>query len=213
MDIDFTTLSPAERYKLLGSSVTPRPIAWVTTQSAAGVRNAAPFSFFNVMGHTPALLSLGLIRKSDGSLKDTTANILETGEFVVHLVNETLAEAMNLTCIDAPSDYDEITMAGLDTVPSSLVAPPLLAAAPVAMECRTWQATEAGSATIVLGEVLRFHIDDALIDADKLYIDTPGLDLVARLHGPGWYARQKDMFSMARPEFAQWSAQNERGNG
>ena len=209
MDFNFAALSPADRYKLLGSSVTPRPIAWVTTQSADGVRNAAPFSFFNVMGHTPPLLALGLIRRPDGSLKDTTANILETGEFVVHLVNEALAEAMNLTCIDAPGEYDEITMAGLDTLPSTVVTPPRLAPAPVAMECRKWQAIDAGSSTIILGEVLHFHIADTLIDGDKLHIDTIGLDLIARMHNPGWYSRQTDLFPMPRPLFEDWKAQNE----
>ncbi len=206
MDFDFATLSPQDRYKLLGSSVTPRPIAWITSQSPEGVRNLAPFSFFNAMGANPPLVAVGLIHRADGSLKDTAANILATGEFVVHLVSEALAPAMNLTCMDAPADVDEIALAELETTPSSAIAPPRLVAAPVAMECRLYQAIEAGSTTIVLGEVLHFHIQDHLIDRDRLYVDTPGLDLVARMHGGGWYARQSDLFDMPRPRYEDWLA-------
>lgn len=208
MDFDFATLSPQERYKLLGSSITPRPIAWVASQSAAGVGNLAPFSFFNAMGANPPLIALGLITRADGQLKDTASNILETGEFVVHLVSETLAPAMNITCMDAPADIDETALADLVTVPSSAVAVPRLADAPVAMECRLYQAIPAGSTTIVLGEVLHFHIHDDYIDAEKLYVDTVGLDLVARMHGGGWYARQSDLFDMPRPVYEDWQAQH-----
>ncbi|MBT0666759.1 flavin reductase family protein [Novosphingobium profundi] len=208
MDFDFATLSPQERYKLLGSSVTPRPIAWIASQSADGVRNLAPFSFFNAMGANPPLIAVGLITRPDGRLKDTAANILATGEFVVHLVSEALAPAMNLTCMDAPSEVDEIALAGLATLPSSAVAVPRLAEAPVAMECRLYQAIPAGSTTIVLGEVLHFHIQDALIDTEKLYVDTLGLDLVARMHGGGWYARQTDLFDMPRPLYKDWQAEH-----
>ncbi|MCJ2183189.1 flavin reductase family protein [Novosphingobium sp. 1949] len=209
MDFDFATLTPAERYKLLGSSITPRPIAWITTQSAAGLRNAAPFSFFNAMGANPPLLAIGIMQRPDGSLKDTAANILETGEFVVHLVSEAMAHAMNLTCIDAPADYDEIAMAALETEPSTQVTPPRLAGAPVAMECRLHQAIPAGTSTIVLGEVLHFHIADGLADPERLHVDTLGLDLVARMHGGGWYARQTDLFDMPRPRFEDWKAAHE----
>lgn len=212
MEFDFTKLAPADRYKLLGSSVTPRPIAWITSQSASGVRNAAPFSFFNVMGANPPIVALGLMRRPDGTHKDTPANILDTGEFVLHLVSHAMAEAMNLTCIDAPPAYDEIDMAGLATVPSSLVTPPRLADAPVAMECKLLQAIEAGTATIVLGQVERFHIADAFVDAERLHVDTLGMDLIARMHGGGWYARQTDLFEMPRPQFKDWQAQHETGS-
>ncbi|WP_260927537.1 flavin reductase family protein [Novosphingobium sp. 9] len=209
MEFDFTQMAGPDRYKLLASSVTPRPIAWITTQTADGRRNCAPFSFFNAMGGNPPLLVVGMMRRPDGTHKDTPANILETGEFVVHLVSEAMAGAMNLTCIDAPPEYDEIDMAGLATAPSSVVAPPRLIDAPVAMECRLFQTVEAGTVTIALGEVQRFHIKDHLIDAEKLYVDTLGLNLVARMHGGGWYSRQTDLFSMDRPSFADWQARHE----
>ncbi len=104
-------LSSEQRYKLLVSSIVPRPIAWVTTQTADGQRNAAPFSFFNAMSADPPLLILGIMRRPDGSYKDTARNIIETGEFVVNLVAEWDAEAMNLTGIDAPPEIDEIAIA------------------------------------------------------------------------------------------------------
>lgn len=204
MEFDFATLAAADRYKLMGSSITPRPIAWITSQSADGVRNAAPFSFFNAMGANPPLLAVCMMRRADGTHKDTAANILATREFVVHLVSEPMAEAMNLTCIDAPGDYDEIDMAGLNTTPSSLVTPPRLTDAPVAMECRLFQPIEAGTSTIILGEIQRFHIQDAFIDTDNLYVDTLGMNLIARMHGGGWYSRQTDLFSLDRPRFAEW---------
>lgn len=204
MEFDFSKVSWPDRYKLMGSAITPRPIAWVTTVSAAGVRNAAPFSFFNMMGAEPPLVVLGMMRRPDGTHKDSAANILETREFVVNLVSETDSAAMNFTCIDAPPEFDELEVAGLATLPSSAIAPPRIASAPVAMECRLYESMEAGRSTIALGEVLRFHIDDAFIDPEKLYVDTPAMNLVARVHGAGWYARSTDLFQMTRPVYAQW---------
>ncbi|WP_179505068.1 MULTISPECIES: flavin reductase family protein [unclassified Sphingomonas] len=206
MEFDFAKVSAADRYKLMGSSITPRPIAWVTTVSGSGARNAAPYSFFNMMGADPPLVALGMMRRPDGSYKDSAANILETREFVVHLVSETDSAAMNFTCIDAPAEFDELTAAGLPTLPSSAVAVPRIASAPVAMECRLHEAVEAGSTTIAIGKVLRFHIDDAFIDPERLHVDTLGMNLVARVHGAGWYARTTDLFQMTRPTFEQWAA-------
>ncbi|MFT3964366.1 MAG: flavin reductase family protein [Sphingobium sp.] len=203
MEFDFAQLSTADRYKLMSSSIVPRPIAWVTTRSADGFGNAAPYSFFNMMAADPPMVVLGMMRRPDGTHKDSAANILATGEFVVNLVRHADAPAMNFTCIDAPPGFDEAEAAGLTLAPSSAVRPERIASAPVAMECRLYQAIEAGQATIALGEVLRFHIQDDLIDVDRLYVDTLGLDLVARMHGAGWYERPVgDMFQMERPSFA-----------
>jgi hypothetical protein len=130
MEFDFRALPKAGRYKILGSCVTPRPIAWVTTLSADGVLNAAPFSFFNVLGDDPPTVALGLLAHAEGRLKDTAANIRATGEFVINLVDEAHGEAMNLTCIDAPSDVDEAQLAGLEIAPSARVAPPRILTAP-----------------------------------------------------------------------------------
>jgi flavin reductase (DIM6/NTAB) family NADH-FMN oxidoreductase RutF len=210
MEFDFSQVAAGDRYKLMSASITPRPIAWVTSRSAAGVANAAPFSFFNMVAADPPLLAIGFLRQSDGRHKDTPANILETKEFVVNLVSEKDAEAMNFTCIDAPPDFDEAAHAGLSLVPSSVVAPDRIASAPVSMECRLYQAIEAGQSTIVLGEVVRFHIDDAFIDAERLHVDTMAMGLVARMHGAGWYSRSDTSFQLMRPRYADWlKAQND----
>jgi len=207
MDFDFSQTSPADRYKLMTASVTPRPIAWITSQSAAGNRNAAPYSFFNMMSADPPLLTIGMMRRQDGTHKDSAANILETGEFVVNLVCYSDGEAMNATSIDAPQGIDEIELAHLPTLPSLAIAPPRIATAPVAMECRLFEKIEAGRTTVVLGEVLHFHIADQFINAERLHVDTLAMDLIARMHGAGWYARPgerpADLFQMARPV---WSA-------
>jgi flavin reductase (DIM6/NTAB) family NADH-FMN oxidoreductase RutF len=203
MHFDFSTMPAAERYRLMASAITPRPIAWITSQSAAGVRNAAPFSFFNMMSADPPIVVLGIGRRADGSLKDSAANMLETGEFVVNLVAEADAAAMNLTSIDAPPGVDEIVLADLDLVPSVAVAPPRLASAPVAMECRVYQHQAIGATTLVIGEVLHFHLRDEFWNAERRHVDTPGMHLVGRMHGAGWYARGTDLFSLARPSWAE----------
>ena len=129
-------LSATERYKLLGGLVVPRPIALVTTQNPEGRVNAAPFSFFNVFAEEPPLVVLGLGISPLGDAKDTTLNILDTGEFMVHLVDEPIAEAMNLCAIDFPPEISEVEVAGFDLIPSDAVAPPRIGQAPVGLECR-----------------------------------------------------------------------------
>lgn len=204
MDFDFTQLAGPDRYKLMSAAITPRPIAWLTTLSKEGVRNAAPYSFFNMMGAEPPLVAVGLMRRPDGSYKDSARNILDTGEFVVNLVAEADAAAMNFTCIDAPPEFDELAHVPLETVPSTIVAPPRIASAPVSMECRLFQNIDAGQSTVILGEVLRFHIADELVDTDRLHVDTLAMGLVARMHGAGWYTRSTDLFQLVRPSYADW---------
>ena len=205
MQFDMAALDADSRYKILTASVTPRPIAWITTLSASGVVNAAPYSFFNVMGHEPPTIAIGLLRGAAG-FKDTAANILDTAEFVVNLVPHDLAEAMNLTCIDAPPEVDELELAGLATAPSLRIRPPRIRDAPVAFECRTFTALVTGPRqTIVIGQVLQAQVQDRFVtDAGRCHIDTLALDLVARMHGSGWYARQTDLFQMTRPNYADW---------
>ena len=202
MLFDMGQLAADTRYKILTATVTPRPIAWVTTRSRDGIANAAPFSFFNVLGHEPPTVVLGLLRHPEKGLKDTAENILATGEFVAHLVSRPLAEAMNVTCVDAPPEVDELALAGLRTVPSQMVAPPRIAESPVAFECRSISTVETGPRQIaVIGEVICAHVADRfVIDADTGYIDTLALDLIARMHGSGWYARPADLFQLTRPE-------------
>ncbi|WP_137679840.1 flavin reductase family protein [Aurantiacibacter suaedae] len=204
MEFDFATTPGPDRYKLMSASITPRPIAWVTTQAEDGAGNAAPYSFFNMMSAEPPLVVLGMMRRPDETHKDSAANILSTGEFVVNLVSEADSPAMNFTCIDAPPEFDEIAAAGLATAPSVTISPPRIATAPVSMECKVYQTIEAGKTTIVLGEVTRFHIDDRFIDAERLHVDAPAMNLVARMHGAGWYARPSELFQMERPSYAKW---------
>ncbi len=208
MEFDLRQLEKSERYKILGSCVTPRPIAWVTSRSADGVLNAAPYSFFNVMGDTPPTIALGLLASAVPGFKDTAANIRATGEFVVNLVDEGHAEAMNLTCIDAPPEVDEIALAGLETAPSRVVGPPRIVGVPASFECRTLHFLETGPAqSVVIAEVLVAHVADAVIlDPDRLHFDTPAMKLIARLHGAGWYSRQTDTFQMTRPTWAERTA-------
>jgi len=207
---DLDELDPQIGYKLMTSTVTPRPIGWTTTLAPDGTVNAAPYSFFNVMGHTPPTLVLGLLADPGRGFKDTAANILEGGEFVVNLVSEALARQMNVTAMDAPRDFSELTAAGLTPSPSRHVAPPQIAEAPVSFECRSHATVVTGpQQAIAIGRIVSIRIDDAFVtDAERGYVDTPKLGLVARMHGSGWYARCTDLFHMARPTFADWQADN-----
>lgn len=204
MRFDLHPDTPQISYKLLSSTVTPRPIAWITTMSTEGVVNAAPYSFFNAMGHTPPTVAVGLLADPARGFKDTARNILDSGEFVVNLVPETLAEAMNVTCIDAPADVSEMALARLQAAASEHVRPPRIAAAPVSFECVTLSSVVTGPhQTIVIGRVLSVHVADAyVLDAERAYIDTPKLGLVGRMHGAGWYTRTQDMFQLDRPVYA-----------
>jgi len=206
MRFDLTDLAPELAYKVLASTVTPRPIAWVTTLSPAGIVNAAPYSFFNVVGSEPPTVVLGILSDPKRGFKDTARNILKTGEFVINLVPAALAEAMNTTCMDAPADVSELELAGLSATPSIAVTPPRIAESPVAFECRVVTNLVTGpEQVLVVGRVLTAHVaDEYVLDARRAHIDTPRLDLIARLHGSGWYARATDTFQLERPTWDTW---------
>ncbi len=203
MQVDLADIDPMAGYKLLTATVTPRPIAWVTSLGADGTLNAAPFSFFNVMGHTPPTIALGLQADPVKGFKDTAVNILERGEFVVNLVSESVAEKMNLTSIDAPRDVSEFEAAGLTALPSRHVGPPHIADSPVAFECVNLSSVVTGpNQTVVIGRVLSIRIDDEhMLDVERFHVDTPSLELIARMHGRGWYARSTDLFQIMRPKW------------
>jgi len=190
-------------YKLMTATITPRPIAWVTTRSADGVVNAAPYSFFNMMGHEPPTVALGLLRDPDKGLKDTAENISATGAFVVNLVAREMAEAMNVTAINAPRGVSEVDLARLETAPSSLIEPPRLADAPVSFECRLHSAVMTGpKQMLAIGRVVAIHIADRfMLNPERGHVDTPALDLIARMHGSGWYKAGGEMFQMDRPVY------------
>jgi len=204
MLFDMETLEPQNRYKILTATVTPRPIAWVTTISEDGVVNAAPYSFFNAFGNDPPIVAIGVL-SGPGRFKDSATNILATGEFVVNLVSEANAEAMNVTCIDAPPEIDELALAGLTAAPSAAVRPPRIAESPVSFECKILSSLVTGPRqTIVIGRIVRAYVaDPVVLDPVRCHIDTPALKLIGRMHGSGWYARSSDLFQMDRPSWAE----------
>ena len=208
MRYDLDEVPEAIAYKLLVATVIPRPIAWVVTKGKDGL-NAAPYSFFNVMGSAPPTIALGLMAAPGRGFKDSALNILETGEFVVNLVPERLVTAMNLTSADAPRGVDELAVAGLETAASTHVAPPRIAASPVAFECRSLSSVVTGPhQTVVIGRVLAVHIEDRyLLNPERAHVDTNALDLVARSYGSD-YIRTHDTFRLDRPT---WSTLKDAG--
>jgi flavin reductase (DIM6/NTAB) family NADH-FMN oxidoreductase RutF len=207
MLFDFEALPARERYKLLVSTVVPRPIAWVVSQDAAGVVNAAPYSFFNCFADDPPIVAFSAGPRESGDRKDTLANIQATGEFVVCLVSEATMERMVVTAADFPPGVDELDAAGLATLPSERVKPPRIAESPVAMECALHQIVPLGRHNVVLGRVRAMHVADAcVINPEKHYIDTPKLGLVGRMHGGGWYARTTDRVEVPRLSVAEAEA-------
>jgi flavin reductase (DIM6/NTAB) family NADH-FMN oxidoreductase RutF len=204
LSLKFADLQPRQRYKLLCGLVVPRPIALVSTLSPGGVVNAAPFSFFNVFSENPPLLVLGLQHNDDGSPKDTTRNIHVSGEFVVNLVDEAIADDMNLTAIDFPPEESEPAAAGMKLAASTCVKPPRLAAAPAAFECRRTVGMAFGpQRELLIGEVLAVHAREGIVDPATLNVDFGALAPVGRLCG-NMYARQRDMFELKRVTYAEW---------
>ena len=185
---DAGELDHQQTYRLLIGSVVPRPIAWVSSISAAGAPNLAPFSFFTMVSHHPPMASLSVGERGKRP-KDTTRNILETKGYVIHAVTEGWEEAMNESAANLAPGESEFEAAGLETIPSDLVAAPRLKGAPVAMECRFERMIPFGSEWVthlVIGEVLRWHVrEDLIIEEDgKQYIDPARLRPVGRLGGP-----------------------------
>ncbi|MFC0408255.1 flavin reductase family protein [Roseomonas elaeocarpi] len=207
MFFDFDGLAPRDRYKLVTASVVPRPIAWLVTEDEAGVRNAAPFSFFNVFSSDPMIVGIGCSPREAGGVvggvKDTVANIRALGEFVLCLVDEDRLEAMNVTAADWTPDEDELREAGLTAAPSVKVRPPRIAKSPVALECVLHQLVPAGSQVIVLGRVVAMHLrDDCVLDPARCYVDTARLRLVGRLGSGGGYVRLNDVVELPRVDAA-----------
>lgn len=208
--LSFRDLNPHDRYKLLCGVVVPRPIALVTTLDDNGAVNAAPFSFFNVFSEDPPLVVLGLQHKANESPKDTTRNIHRDGEFVIHMVDEALAAAMNDCAVDFPSGDSEVAATGLATLPSVDIKVPRLAAAPFALECRRHVSLAFGPGReLLVGEVLRLHARENLLDQAKMYVDIEAYRPIGRLFG-NLYATQRDIFALTRESHAQWLA---RSNG
>jgi flavin reductase (DIM6/NTAB) family NADH-FMN oxidoreductase RutF len=200
MELDLEGKHADRAYALLASLVTPRPIAWVTTLGPDGVVNAAPFSFFNVLGADPPIVGFCPGDRDDGTPKDTARNLRLNHEFVVNLVDESVAEAMNKTAAALPYGESELTHAGLTTLPSSAVKPPRIADAPASLECIEWGTVQIGNNRLIIGLVKRIHVRDEFFDAEKLRIRSEKLKIVGRMAAPHWYCRTTDQFEMRRPE-------------
>jgi flavin reductase (DIM6/NTAB) family NADH-FMN oxidoreductase RutF len=185
-------LTPHDRYKLLAGFVLPRPIAWVTTIGPTGVVNAAPFSFFNVFCEDPPLCMFAINLRPDGRIKDTQINIEQTGEFVVNLTDEPLAEAMHDSSGDFPPEIGEPSHLGLKLAPSTKVAVPRLADAPWAMECKIWKTIDVKDIRrLIMGEGVNFHIRDELWDSSSMRVHMDRYHPVGRMFADR-YCRTND---------------------
>jgi flavin reductase (DIM6/NTAB) family NADH-FMN oxidoreductase RutF len=202
MEINPDSFPRQSVYKLMIGAIVPRPIGWIATVNKNGQPNLAPFLFFNaVCPKPPTLLFCPMVRGADGHAKDTLNNIRATGEFVVNIVNEPLAAAMNISSTELPPEINEFAAAGLTTAPSLAVRPPRVAESPIHFECRLNQIVEVGhqpgGGSIVIGTVVHLHIDErVLIGEDK--INWEELKPIGRLAGAS-YCRVSDLFEMVRP--------------
>jgi flavin reductase (DIM6/NTAB) family NADH-FMN oxidoreductase RutF len=163
--------------------------------------NAAPFSFFNLLGANPPILGFCPGDRDDGTPKDTARNIRLSHEFVVNLVDEKTAEAMNRTAASLPYGVSEIQSAGLTTAPSSVVKPPRIAESPASLECVEWGTLQIGGNRLIIGLIKRVHVRDELFDAEKKRIHTDKLFTIGRMASPDWYCRTRDRFEMKRPKY------------
>jgi flavin reductase (DIM6/NTAB) family NADH-FMN oxidoreductase RutF len=196
MELDFGKLTEYQRYKLMASLIIPRPIALVTTVNAQGVVNAAPFSMFNMLGEEPPIVMISLNKREGGELKDTATNILASGEFVVHLVDEAIAEQMHRCGEHFPPDVSEVQVVGFSTAPSNAIKPPRIAEAPVALECTLFEKLETPSRHIFIGRVLWMHARDDLIDLERYRVRLQNYFPIARF-GASFYTRTRDRFAIS----------------
>ena len=200
MELDLEGKHVDRAYAILAGLVTPRPIALVTTLSPDGKVNAAPFSFFNVLGAEPPIVGLAPGDRDDGTPKDTALNIRLTHEFVVNLVDEGIAEAMNQCAASLAYGENELTQAGLSSIASSVVKPPRIVEAPASLECVEWGTLQIGGNRLVIGVVKRVHVRDECFDPQTLRIRPEHYHPIGRMAAPHWYCRTRDRFEMIRPK-------------
>ncbi len=202
MIIDPKSTNPEDVYKLMVGVIVPRPIAFVSTLNAEGARNLAPFSFFTAISANPPVICFSpMLRGAGGQRKDTLRNIEATREFVVNIVSEDFAEQMNICSAEFGPEVDEFEASGLTPIPSTIVAPPRVKESRINLECRLIQVLHISAkplgGSIVIGEVVRFHVQDELFHDFK--IDPDRLRPIGRMGGPA-YTRTTDRFDMARPK-------------
>ncbi len=199
MELDLTGPLREDAYMILSGLITPRPIALTTTVDLEGRVNAAPFSFFNLLGDSPPIVGLCPGDRTPGVPKDTARNIRLTQEFVVNLVDEALAEKMNLCSAALPPGENELLRAGLTSVASSSVKPPRIAESPVSLECRSHSIIEIGDNRLIIGEVLRVHVKEGILDPDTWLVKPNSYHLIGRMQSPHWYCRTTELFELKRP--------------
>lgn len=198
MQFDPRKCTQKQVYKLLTGSIVPRPIAWVSTRSPDGVNNLAPFSFFNIVSRDPAMVMLSITGPDEERTEsDTLRNIRATGEFVVNIVKWPLLEAMALTAARWSPEVDEFEVAGLTAVPATIVKAPMVAESPIHMECQLRHQLQLGQDTLLIGEVVMFHVDDSLLDNGR--IDQRLLQPVGRLAGT-LYTPVRELVSHPTPK-------------
>jgi len=196
MDLRLADLPPLERYKLLIGLVIPRPIAWISTWSANGVANCAPFSFFNVFSEDPPLCVIGINPRSDGRIKHSLKNIRRTREFVVNLVDEATANAMHLSSKEFPEEVSEFTETGLTPVPAQTVQHPRIAEAAACLECRLERVIEiSGTRELVLGEIQLVHAREGIIDPQTKRISEKNYRPIGRLFADR-YCTTRERFNL-----------------
>ena len=212
MDLDIATASKKQIYNMLIGLVAPRPIAWITSMNLAGQLNAAPFSAYNYVGMDPPIVAVGVgNRPGPGAIpKDTARNIRATGEFVINVVNEAVAEAMNISAVDFPAEMSELKIENLETEPSLLVKVPRTAAAPASLECREITTMEIGRSRVILGQVVAIHVKDEFIDQAGPYVRVEEMHAVGRMNGLGSYVRTRDsFFHIQRMTYEDWKRNKE----
>ena len=194
-------------YKLLVGLVAPRPIALITSIDENGKMNAAPFSAYNYLCVDPPIIGIGVTNRPEAKYlpKDTARNIRRTGEFVVNVVTEDIAQKMNVCAIDFPPEINEVDMAGFTTVSSQAVKPPRIAEAHAALECREFTTMEIGRSRIILGQVVSVYVDDQFVDPAGPYIKADELHAIGRMNGLGNYVKTRDAFiNIPRISFDEW---------
>ncbi len=212
MRFDVKKITNREVYNLINGLVAPRPIALVTSLSADGLVNAAPFSAFNYLCIDPPILGLGIAVKQGGDgLKDTARNIEKTGEFVVNVVTEDIGKQMNICGVDFPPGVSELEMAGFTTEESLVVKVPRIKEAHASLECRLFETLKPGKSRIILGEVVAFFIEDRFIDPKGPYVLAQDLHALGRMNGLDKYVHTRDAFlDIKRLNYDQWQ-KGERG--
>jgi flavin reductase (DIM6/NTAB) family NADH-FMN oxidoreductase RutF len=199
MKLDLLHEHADRAYPILAALITPRPIAWVTTLHENGKVNAAPFSFFNMIGDDPPMLMFCPGNREDGTPKDTARNCRRTKEFVVNLVDEPLGEVMVRTSASLAEDLSETEHENLETSPSSTITTPRITAAPAALECKLHEIWEFGGNRMVIGVVQCVHVRDELFDPVTLRIRAQAYHSIGRMAVPDWYCRTDDQYEMKRP--------------